>query len=207
MPQLSLELQHPRERTRYGQSSAIVSALSRAVNNGDARIPPAIPARPPLSRRQLLIVRSDLAGYIQSFVPSRPSVSAFVSGRRRVLCAWLATRWPTPLTPKERRAHERISIRREGVIAFVALRKLSRPIATWAAWEIILRCGEREPADRRTEVEPLGVEIGNLVTSPLSRCRGRHGFTLDEGILPSIINFAAVHSDSLHERVEFWRTH
>lgn len=59
-----------------------------------------------------------------------------------------------------------ISIRRKGVIAFVALRKLSRPIATWAAWEIILRCGEREPADRRTEVEPLSRRDRKLGNEP-----------------------------------------
>lgn len=67
-----------------------VTALSRNVNSGDARISPAV--RPPLSRRQLLIVRSDLAGHIQSFVSTRALPSrAFVS-RPDVSCAWLATR-------------------------------------------------------------------------------------------------------------------
>jgi len=178
-----------------------------AVNNGDARIPPAVTVRSALSRRQLLIVRGDLAGYIQSFVPSRSSVSP--SRPLSSTTMYCVVGWPRVdqrhLQSRKNNARARASrsIRRKGVIAFVALRKLSRPIAAWTAWEIILRCRERGKPSNGSRSSR---EIGNLVTSLLSR----HGFTLDEreSFRASIINSRRVHSDSCQERVEFLkRTH
>lgn len=157
-----------------------------AANNGDARILPAVTVSPPLSRRQLLIVRGDLAGYIQSFVPSRPSVSAFVLvDDVHCVLGWPRVDQRHLQSRKKTRARASISIWRKGVIAFVALRKLSRPIAAWAAWEIISRCREH----RLSNGSRSSREIGNLVTSLLSR----HGFALDErkSFRASIINSTA----------------
>lgn len=78
----------------------------------------AVTVRPPLSRRQLLIVRGDLAGYIQSFVPLRAPPS-----RRLGLCpptttciVCLAGHALTSATysfERTTRARESISIRRQ----------------------------------------------------------------------------------------------
>lgn len=71
------------------------------------------------------------------------------------------------------RARARVSIRRKGVIAFVALRKLSRPIADarvkWSWGARNESCAGSWTGSR--------LSIGNLLTSRLSR--SQTGFTLD----------------------------
>jgi len=153
------------------KSSTIVSALSWVVNNGFSHIPPAVIVRPPLSWRQLLIVRSDLAGYIQSFVPSRPSVSLFrplsLTTTGIVCLAGHALTSVTYSSERTMRAREHIDTAQR----CHRICRIAETFAAWAAWKIILRCRKREPG-RTSNGSRSSREIGNFVTSPLSRPSG-----------------------------------
>lgn len=156
--------------------------------NSDARIPSAVTIEPLLSRPQLLIVPSDLA---QDTFKTRPTAPPFVPFRRFSLfipddecCAWWAGRaltsatysWEERRTSFAARARASISMRRKGVIAFVALRKLSRPIAdvrvklSWDAWNESPGASDRKrEVDHRKLVDESTLTARQMITFLIER--------------------------------------